>query len=155
MVPAAVARLAENTDGEAVKALLIAAGPFDATLPFDDIHPYWIVVELPGRGIVGCVQTCPSRPIGRLEMMAVAADLTPRERGAVVRQLFYGGITCLHLNRAVVAAGFVPFELRAYKRWLKKRGSAVADSGNMMMWHINMEAATRNTPHKDKYRVAA
>lgn len=141
------ARLAENADGGMVKALLIAAGPFDASIPFDDIHPYWVVVELQGR-IVGCIQTCPSRPIGHLEMMAVAADLGVKERAAVIRELFAAGITCLNFHRCYMAAGFVPFELKAYKRWLKKRGSVVADSGNMMMWRLDMDAATKR-PYKE------
>jgi hypothetical protein len=130
-----IVRLAENSDGETVRALLMAGGnPFDATIPFDDIHPYWIVVELPGRGIVGCIQTCPSRPIGRLEMLAVADDLDVKERACVVRELLAQGVACLYMHRAAVVAGFIPFALKSYKRFLKRRGGVVADSGNMIMW---------------------
>jgi len=148
MIPVPLARIAQNADGSAIKALLVAAGPFDETLPFDDIHPYWIVAELGGR-IVGCIQTCPSRPVGHLEMLAVASSLTAREHAAVIRVLFAAGITCLHLNRSYMAAGFIPFELKAYKRWLKKRGATVADSGNMMMWRLDMDTATDH-PYKEK-----
>lgn len=141
-------RLAENTDGEAVKALLMEAGPFDPSIPFGDIHPYWVVAEFPHMGIVGCLQTCPSRPIGRLEMMAVSKALKDSERAQVVRELFAAGMTCLHFHRCYMAAGFVPFELKSYKRWLKKRGSVVADSGNMIMWRLDMDVALKR-PYKE------
>lgn len=129
-------RLAENADGDAVKALLVAGGDFDATIPFDDIHPYWLVAELPGRGIVGCIQTCPSRPIGHLEMLAWSESLSELERGLVVRELVMSGAAVLNGHRAIVVAGFVSFVLKGYKRVLKKRGSKVTDSGNMMMRRI-------------------
>lgn len=132
-----VSRLAENTDGEAIKALLVAqSAQFDASIPFDDINPFWIVAELPDRGIVGCIQTCPSRPFGHLEMLAWSNALSEIERGLVVRELVLQGSAVLNGHRAVVVAGFVPFELKGYKRVLKKRGSKVADSGNMMMRRI-------------------
>lgn len=129
-------RIADNADGEAIKALLVAGGSFDATIPFDDIHPFWLVAELPGRGIVGCIQTCPSRPIGRLEMLATAEGLSDLERGLVVRELDMAGAVVLNYHRAVIVAGFVPFGEKGYKRVLKKRGCVVAETGSMMLRRI-------------------
>lgn len=132
-----VVRLAENADGEAIKALLIAQGPFDASIPFTDIHPYWLVAEMPGYdGIVGCIQTLPSRPMGHLEMLASSKGLSEPDKALVVRELVMEGAAVLNYHRAVVVAGFVPFELKGYKRVLKKRGAVVADTGSMMFRRI-------------------
>lgn len=128
-----VVRLAENSDGEAVKAILVSQGPFDASIPFTDIHPYWLVAELTGKGIVGCIQTAPSRPIGHLEMLATVGGLTSTENGEVVRELLMAGLAILNYHGASRAAGFVPFELKGYKRVLQKRGAVIADSGNLLM----------------------
>lgn len=130
-------RLAENSDGEAIKALLIAQGPFDPSIPFTDIHPYWLVAEFAGHeGIVGCIQTLPSRPFGHLEMLATSKALSDLEKGLVVRELLLEGAAVLNYHRAVVVAGFVPFGMKGYKRVLKKRGAVVADTGSMMLRRI-------------------
>lgn len=131
------ARLAENTEGELVEALLEAQhAPLDPFLRFDQINPYWLVVELPGRGVVGCVQTCPSRPIGRLEMMATDQSLNDLERGLVVRELILAGCALLAYHGATHAAGFVSFSLKGFKRALKRHGAAVAETGNMLTRRI-------------------
>jgi hypothetical protein len=60
------------------------------TLQWDRIAPYWLVAEIGGE-IVGALQTCPSRPIGRLEMLSLDRDLTHGAKALTVKALAYGG----------------------------------------------------------------
>lgn len=129
-------RLAENSEGELVKAILLENGPVEESLRFDRISPYWLVAELPGRGIVGCVQTLPSRPAGHLEMLSVSKSLTEAERGLVARELTLTGSALLAHNGADCAMGLVTFANRGYKRALKRRGAISVAQGNMMLRRI-------------------
>ena len=126
-------RLATNADGPAIAALV---APKDESLSFDRVEPYWLVAELPERGIVGCVQTCPSRPVGHLEMLVVSDALSPFERGQVSRRLFIDGCAILYGHGATHVRGFLAFSSKSLKRVLKKRGAVVVESGNLMLRRI-------------------
>lgn len=129
-------RLAENSEGERVRDLLEQQhGPQEPSLRWDTISPYWLMAELGGQ-VVGCIQTRPSRPMGSLENLATLVTLTERVRGHVVRELVLSGSAVLLGHGATQAQGFVPVELRAYKRVLLKRGAVVLGQGNMMARRI-------------------
>lgn len=125
-------RLARNADGAAIAMLRAACGYPDADyLDWSNIEPYWIVA-CDVRDIVGALQVCPGRPVGRLEMLAVHPGLAPRARAETVKALALQGMATLRLHGSGIAAFLVPFELRAYKNALKKRGAVVAELGHIM-----------------------
>lgn len=129
-------RLAENVEGGAVLAVLEQQHGSQADyLKWDNINPFWLVAEI-GGAIVGCLQTCPSRPMGRLESLATAGHLSEIERGQVVRELAMTGMGILHHHGAQQVQMLIPFELRAYKRVLKRRGAVVLCQGNMLARRI-------------------
>lgn len=126
-------RVAKNSDGERISELVRQAG-FDIPnldLDWTQIEPYWLVAEHEGS-VIGCIQTCPGRPIGRLEMLAIDPEVTGHLKGETVRELLVSGLTTLRLSGAQLACGMVPFDMKSYKRVLKKRGAVIIADGNML-----------------------
>lgn len=123
-------RLASNEDGARIKELF--SGNFDG-LDWSDIYPHWIVAEKSGR-IVGCINVAVSKPIGRLEFLGTDSTLSPHARGRIVRALIVQGLATLMRAGCSASVSQIPFELRTYKRLLKKHfGAVVVGQGNMVM----------------------
>lgn len=126
-------RLAANSDGERIKDLITATQITIEGADWSDIYPYWLVAELHGT-VVGCLNVALSKPIGRLDLLAVDKSLKPHARGRAVRALILQGMATLKADGAVATLSVVPFELHAYKRILKKHFKAVvAGQGNMVI----------------------
>ena len=124
-------RMATNADGPTIGRLAQENG-FDVEgLDWSDIEPYWLVAEN-GHGVVGAIQVAPGKPCGRLEMLAIDPKLEGFERGRVVKALLDQGYATLAVGGAQFALGLIPFELKSYKRVLKKRAAVVVASGNLM-----------------------
>lgn len=89
----------------------------------------WLVAEIDGR-LVGAVQVCMTRPVGRLELLSVVDDLDHRTRAAVVKTLTAAGLTTLQHLGCPIAACFVAQHDRGFRRMLKKRlGAQVVNAG--------------------------
>lgn len=125
-------RLATDDDGADLKRLVKNAGFTIENIEWVGLHPFW-VVAYDEIGVRGCVQVCPGRPIGRLEMLAVDTD-DPIPRARIVRGLLTNGCATLRSMGTQLVMGMIPFEMRAYKKALKKRGAVVVNQGNMLAW---------------------
>ena len=125
-------RIADNSDGETIKnlCLLNHFGIADI-LDWSDIYPYWLVCEREGL-ILGALQVCPGKPIGRAEWLAIDPALEPVLRARVFKQLTNAAMQTLKLQGGQVVIFMVPFEMRAYKRLMKKHGCVVVASGNAL-----------------------
>ena len=123
-------RLAQNSDGETIQALVQHAGFAIDGIDWSDVYPYWLVAEN-GAGVVGCIQVLPAKPIGHLEMLSTRLD-NPREKARVVKRLVFSGMAALKTSGAQIAMGTVPFKLKSYKRVLENRGAVVVSRGNIM-----------------------
>ena len=123
-------RLAQNSDGERVGELVSPQiGGFD----WSDIYPYWLVYEKEGK-VIGCLNVAPSKPVGILDFLALDPSLTSHTRSKVVRGLILQGIATLKAGGSEASLSVVPFELKSYKKILKKHFDAVvAGQGNMIM----------------------
>lgn len=124
-------RLAVNGDGETVRRLVEKQHGMEGTLAWDQIAPYWLVAELDGR-IVGALQTCPSRPVGRLEMLSLARDLAGPAKALTVKALAYAGMAVIRGHGAQQAQFFIPEDLGDYREILADRGAVVLDTGHML-----------------------
>lgn len=124
-------RLAENAEGEAVRKLVQQQHGALAVLQWDQIHPFWLVAELDGK-IVGALQTCPSRPVGRLEMLSISRDLSGPAKALTVKALAYGGMAVIRGHGAQQVQMFVAEELTEYRAILESRGAVVLDTGFML-----------------------
>ena len=68
-------RLASNYEGDLIRELVYQNG-FDLDwIDWNDIYPFWLVA-LMEENIVGCIQVCLSRPIGRIELLSINPDIT-------------------------------------------------------------------------------
>ena len=125
-------RLAANEDADRIKELL----PMRADFDWSDIYPYWLVAEIDGE-IVGCINVALSNPIGILDQMAVDFSLNSHAKGKVVRALIIQGLGTLKAAGASASVSMIPFELKSFKRVLKKHfGSVVVNQGNIILTRV-------------------
>ena len=127
-------RIAQNEDGENIAALLKSVGWHVEGIEIDwsDIYPYWLVAEQDGV-FIGCIQVLMSKPVGRLEFLAVRQDLSHPLQALTVRALILGGSATLKMHGSTLVAGTVPHELKSYKRVLKNRGAVVIGTGSVVL----------------------
>lgn len=131
MTRAPIVRLAEDKDGEAVRRLVEKQHGVLETLKWDRIAPYWLVAEINGE-IVGALQTCPSRPVGRLEMLSLDKRLIHAARAVTVKALAYAGMATIRGHGAEQVQMFVPEDLSDYRGILESRGAQVLDTRHML-----------------------
>lgn len=124
-------RLATDQDGESVRELVEKQHGMADFLTWDHIAPYWLVAEIDGE-MVGAMQTCPSRPVGRLEMLSLSRGLSPAAKALTVKALAYAGMAVINGHGAQQVQMFVPEELREYREILLSRGAEILDTGNML-----------------------
>lgn len=127
-------RLAMNEDGNVIKGLLdtfILESQLD-DVDWTDIYPYWLIAESDGYP-VGCIQVCPGKPIGRLEMLAVDQSLPHPVTAKIVQALLLQGLATLRKMGSQLASGMIPFEMKQYKKILRKRGAVVIFAGNALI----------------------
>jgi hypothetical protein len=122
-------RLAKNEDGPRIGDLARQTG-FSIDLDWSEVHPFWLVAE--DDKIVGAIQIILAKPIGWLEMLVLDPDLTQLARARVVKRLASAGMTALKRFGSQIVMFSVPFEEKAYKKALKKRGAVVTSSGNVL-----------------------
>ena len=125
-------RLATNEEGNDVHGLVYSSGVRIEGLDWSDIYPHWLAAEIEGK-IVGCIQVCLGKPIGMIEYLATDEALSHKDRARVVLALFDQALGSLKTYGAQMASGSIPFELKAYKRVVKRRGGVVLYSGNVFV----------------------
>jgi len=69
-------------------------------------------------------------------MLHVEPEIRNGLRRIAVSMLLISGVETLKGNGAQIVSGIVPFEMKSYKRFLKKRGAVTAVTGNLMMWKV-------------------
>lgn len=124
-------RVATNEDGPRIGELAASSGFAIEGIDWSRVHPFWLVAER-DRTIIGALQIILSCPIGWLEMLSVDPELGHIQRAKTTKLLVESGLLSLKRFGAQVAMWSVPFELKSYKRILKKRGAVVTSSGNQM-----------------------
>ena len=124
-----IIRVAKNQDGSRIGQLAQQSG-FAVDMDWSEVHPFWLVAE--DEKIVGALQIILAKPIGWLEMLVLDPNLTPLARARVVKRLASAGMTALKRFGSQIVMFSVPFEEKAYKKILKKRGAVVTSSGNVL-----------------------
>lgn len=127
-------RLATSEDGDAVHGLLVQNGSTYAGQDIDwsDIVPYWLVAEREGK-VVGALQTCPGKPMGRIEMLVMDASLSQRERAITYREMVNASLSVLRGMGAQIVAVLVPDAMQEYRKFLEGRDCAAWESGTLMV----------------------
>ena len=118
-------RMAKNDEGDVIGDLVLRGcgfGAFDGwDIDWSDIEPYWFVAEAAGVPL-GCVQVCPGKPIGRVEMLSVEPALTKREAGLVTKVLIGQAIMTARLYGGQGLSGVIFDENADFKQVAEHRG---------------------------------
>jgi hypothetical protein len=129
-------RLALNSEGSIIRRLAEAQTlpkEFRDVFNWDDIFPYWLVAEN-GAGIVGCIQVCPGKPMGRLENLSLDVAMAPQQKARAAKMLIDGGAQTLRTMGSSVTSSMISFQNKSFKRMLKRHFDyKVTTSGNVMM----------------------
>ncbi len=125
-------RVATNEDGPRIGELAASSGFAIEGIDWSRVHPFWLVAERDGGTIIGALQIILSCPIGWLEILSVDPALSHIQRAKTTKLLVESGLLSLKRFGAQIAMWSVPFELKSYKKALKKRGAVVVSSGNQM-----------------------
>jgi hypothetical protein len=126
-------RLARNEDGGSIGSLVTRNGFYfdDFDIDWTEIYPHWVVAEINGI-IVGALQVCPGKPLGRLELFCTEPRLRPRHRVKVLRGLSSAGEAALLAQGSQIASGVIPFTMKSYRNIAEKHGWAKLATGNLM-----------------------
>jgi len=85
---------------------------------------------------IGCVQIAISKPVGRVEMLGIRSDITNTTRAKVVKMLLLVARQTLLKAGVLYASAMIPFELKSYKKLLKRRGGRNFGAGNIFIWEL-------------------
>ena len=142
-------RLAENTEGPQIAALLSKDWLSAADWDWSEVYPFWLVAtadsDIPEPSgdytvkagqIIGCVCTIIGKPVGFIEFLAADPDLLPHVQAKVRRLLMIQGCASLKVHGCQFGGGNVPFGAKAFKRAMKKRGARVVWQGNTMLLRL-------------------
>lgn len=125
-------RFARDSEGMAIAQMVHASHDGVPNVPWDKVYPSWAVAEKDDE-IVGCIQVCYGVPIGRLEFLSFAPNLSFRTRALAVKALLNLGALSLSMQGAKAIAGTVGFDQKGFKEILKANGCVVALSGNVFV----------------------
>ena len=126
-------RFAENSEGELVRSLARHSGfEFEDWMDWSTLNPHWLIGEVMGEP-VATLQVCYGRPVGRLEILSIDPRFETPTRAKIVGSMTESGLRVLQGYGACAASFVVPFALKGYKRWLKRRGCITLESGNIML----------------------
>ena len=134
--PNVTVTLAGNGDAEDVERLVLAAGFEVPGVEWGNLYPHWLVARI-DDDIVGCMEVLLGRPIGRLEHLSLDQGLGARAHAAVLRSLSIQGMMTLRSYGADLCSSMIPFEDKAWKKALKKRGATVMATGSMLVRRLN------------------
>ena len=124
--------LASNDDGSRLRELSMQEGfPSADDLDWSDIYPYWLVARINGE-VMGCIQIAMSKPVAYAEMLSIDRSVGHKSRALMVKELVLQASGTLARGGASMVVGMIPFELKSYKKILKKHGAVVVASGNLL-----------------------
>lgn len=125
-------RLADNSEGEIIRNLVSKNGFTINGINWNDIYPYWLCATMDNE-IIGCIQVCIGKPIGRLEILCVKPGISHIQKALTIKTLLLAGSETLRQAGAQMACGIIPFSEKSYKRILRSHGCVTISSGNMMI----------------------
>ncbi len=123
-------RVSTDADGEHIHELLQGMGFTIDGLDWSQTGGFFLVAEMDDR-IVGSVQLIVGKPIGWIELLAYDQSLGHVARARTVKALVDNAVGGLGLFGASAVMGYIPFDLKSYKRVVKKRGGVIVNSGNL------------------------
>lgn len=124
-------RMGRNADGQRIGKLVWEAGYKMEGVDWSDIEPYWLVAANNGE-LIGCLEVCPGKPIGRLELLGIDNALSHRLKAETAKALVLRGMAILRAGGSQFSSCLVPDEYKGYLKIIKRRGGVVTGKGNMI-----------------------
>lgn len=127
-------RLARNDEGETIRGLVTRDIDDDfKDFNWTNIEPYWMVA-VQGDEIIACLQILVGYPIGIMEFLCFKEGLTQMQKARITKLLITSGFAGLLTSGVSAVVSSVPFNLKSYKKILKKKwGCEVYSSGNLLI----------------------
>ncbi len=127
-------RVATNGDGERIRELLDEnySGLAEIDLDWSDLNGNWLVA-MDGDRAIGCLQVCPGKPVGYIDNLGLAAELSTGQRGITTREITEVGCTTLRIFGSEIASSFIPGELVDYIKQAEKRNWTVFSDGKSLL----------------------
>ena len=118
-----LARLAGPEDGPQLELLAMDNDFWFEGLNIDwtDVSPYWIVIEHDGEIVAGC-QACPSKPVGRIEILMLDSRLGMVARGIAYKMLVNTASNVLKAQGVQILSGLIPLDMPEYMDFVIGRG---------------------------------
>lgn len=116
-------RMAENHEGERVKALVDPDNDFFPGIDWQDIYPYWVAVtyeDSPDQ-MIACAQVIASKPVGHIEFLSLEESLNDVQRAYAIKMIENNAQLLLYGNGVYVARSCIPFDMKQWKKIVKKR----------------------------------
>lgn len=126
-----IIRRATDADGVAISELMFSVGYNPRGIDWSDIADYWLVAEIDSK-VVGAIQICYGKPMGRLDLTGISPELSPHRGSRVYRDLVLAAMLTLREFGAQTVNGYIPFANKNIKRFLKKHGGQVLGQGNLV-----------------------
>ena len=114
------ARLAENSEGGRIQALVDPDDIWLTGTVWKDIVPWWVVCLDQGK-IVGCVQIIASTPLGHIEFMRVDESLTLEQRAYAMKVMTRFCEIEMYETGVSIARSCVPHSMKQWKKVLKRK----------------------------------
>lgn len=133
-------RIATNLDGQEIHDLVDEMTmQYGYTLPhcnWNKIEPFWYVAEIGGY-LLGAVQICIGRPIGRIELLAIRPQLSHTKKAKVMKSLVYHAFCAMKLDGIELACMLVADKENEFSRILERWGARFAVKGKMMFFALD------------------
>lgn len=139
-------RSAVDTDGPVIAALLALAGPDFRHLDWHSIGAGWIVADREGE-IVGALQICNGKPIGRLELLAIDPKRSKTFKAKLVKGLVLTGCKVLAVFGAQEVQVLTPADQLGYHEIIERYGGRKQSEGILFSRPL--------TELAERYRVLA
>lgn len=126
--------LAAPSDYDDVVGLLRASGHHDIAQALDPVrlYPFWVVATV-DKTVAACFHLSPGNPMIFVEFMCIDSDLAPRERARLIKRLEGQATATAVTMGASMVCLFIPFEMKQWKKIVKKRGYESEGVGNWMV----------------------
>lgn len=123
-------RVSRDADGERIHELLQGMGFSIDGVDWSTVGSYWLIAEVEDR-VVGCIQFIAGKPVAWVELLAYDQSLGHVMQAKVVKALVENAVGAAGMFGAGALMGSIPFEMKSYKRVVKRRGGVMVSSGNI------------------------
>ena len=137
MTPEILIRWAKNDDGPRIGELVRADG-FNQDgwdIDWSDIEPWWMAAEIDGV-LVAAVQLCPSKPIARVENLALDAGLSHATRGRVCLALESQWRGYFKMCGITGISGLISDDMDSWFNVAQRHGYVEVADGHLVMGRI-------------------